>query len=153
MKIDAPAVRLAPRPTAPFVLGVSLSLVALVLTVGAGAMQRAARGAPEPAPPVPAALAAQRAHPSPLDSTLHLLHGAFLAGEPGLTRAADARLDDAAFALQEGDGWTVEWTERDALLADARAAHLRKRLELWGHADRVRIVARKGVPGVRARAR
>ncbi len=152
MKVRALLLGNRPRVGAPFVLGTSLSLAALVLTVGGFSMHYAEQDRATETADIPALSVSTPAHVSPVDSVLAQLHGAFLAGEPTLTRAADARLDDAAFALQEGDaGWEVVWSERDVLLADARAAHLRERLQLWEHGTRIRVVARKDVPGIRAR--
>jgi hypothetical protein len=160
MKVYDLVLRTRPRLTARSVLFASLLLAGLVLVGGSVAMQRAeapppsATAAPADLDRVPALLASdaeEQAYASALDSTLVLLHGAFLAGDPTLTRQADARLDDAAYALQDSSGWEVVWSERDVLLADARAAHLRQRLEVWGHAGRVRIVAQRGTPGIQAR--
>ncbi len=152
MKVHALLSRNRPRVGAPFVLGTSLSLAALVLLVGGFSMHHVGQSATPLGPSVPMLSVSSHTYASPVDSVLAQLHGSFLAGEPTLTRAADARLDDAAFALQEGDaGWEVVWSERDVVLADARATHLRERLALWKHGARVRVVARKDVPGIRAR--
>ena len=141
-----------PRKSAPLVLGTTLSLAALVLTVGGFSMHHIGQSGEPRGGDVLARSMSSPTHASPVDSVLAQLHGSFLAGEPTLTRAADARLDDAAFALQEGDaGWEVVWSERDVLLADSRATHLRERLALWKHGARIRVVARKDVPGIRAR--
>jgi hypothetical protein len=122
------------------------------LTVGGFSVHHIGQDRAAQTDDIPTLSVSAPAYASPVDSVLARLHGSFLAGEPTLTRAADARMDDAAFALQEGDaGWEVVWSERDVLLADARATHLRERLQLWEHGARIRVVARKDVPGIRAR--
>ncbi len=153
MNLPFPLFRNRSGPSASSVLGISLSLAAAVLTVGGFAMHHVGQHpSSSGASQIPARTASAPSYASPVDSVLAQLHGSFLAGEPTLTRAADARLDDAAFALQDGEaGWEVVWSERDVLLADARSAHLRERLQLWEHGARVRVVARKDVPGIRAR--